>query len=582
MRLLVAISSVVLLTITAGCSNNNGGRLAPVNESDLGVIINLDEETVSTKYSDTKSISNAEVLPFTEIYGVSAQEVQSSFPEAKVFRNSFVKTESANFKLNQTQGFNALNLINQFNDSASSKKAFTLKDCVRAPSELASVIDIVDSENVPRFLDENGLLMLTSRNSKSRNKEEFETAWVIVPPTGSLLSPSLILEKDIEVKFDMAGVYQVNLFVKQGINCEVSTLPVPVTSNPEIKNLDAASSRAFLEAKLKDAAFTQKETMGVREAQARSLKGRDKVIAILDSGVNYNSPFFAGRIWQNKKEKLDGFDTDNNQLVNDVIGYDFVNDDEFPMDDNGHGTHVAGLAAGSLVGVASNALIMPVKVMHSLGFSDTGTILAGLTYAILNGADVINMSLGGSGIDPRIEDALISVYTEAERRDIVIVAAAGNGAPTTGLSMNIDRFPVYPASLGFKNILTVGSSDINGNLTYYSNYGNRSVDLLAMGGVDRDINTNSPLDELLFSAYLPNPQGILLNGLMGTSMAAPVVAGMTTLLRAEDENLTAKASIDLLKNSVDENPDLKGLINSSGIANINNALDQLPEPSLLF
>ncbi len=570
MKLLLLSISVIFLT--TACSEQNG-RTAPLKESDLGVIINLHQDEVSTKFTNTKPITKSKILPFTEVMDVSVEEVKAAFPDALVSKNTFVKS---NHKKNTVSDSN---LIKSFSNEET-EESFSLQGCVHNPLALQPKINIVDEVNTPRFLTKNDKLLLTSRNSKAANGESFQTAWAVVAPKGSLIKTKLILSQEIEVGFDMAGVYEINLFSRQGINCNIQRIPLPVTANPEFNNQDNTEEslnpfNSLSMAMLKNTPLAQRELMGVPAARERSRKGKGVVVAVLDSGVNYNSPLLAGKIWQNPNETKDGTDTDGNQRVDDIIGYDFVNDDPYPMDDGGHGSHVAGLIAGDIVGIATNAKIMPVKVMHGLGFSDTGTILSGLVYAILNGADVVNMSLGGPGISPNLVNILLSVYAEAEKRDVIIVAASGNGDPETGLSANIDSNPIYPASLAFNNILTVGSSDLRGDMTYYSNYGVKSVDVLAFGGMDFDIKTRKPVNELVTSAYISNPSGILTQDTMGTSMAAPIVAGMVALLRGEDGNLSAPEVNQMMIDSVDLRPELEGVIKSSGVVNVEKALDLL-------
>lgn len=146
-----------------------------------------------------------------------------------------------------------------------------------------------------------------------------------------------------------------------------------------------------------------------------------------------------------------GIDDDGNGYVDDVYGWDFVGDDNDPMDDNGHGTHVAGIAAAEnnktgTVGVAYNCKIMCLKAGNSSGYFNNSDIAEAIQYAYMNGASVINMSFGGSSISIAVEDALMDAYNQC-----VLVAAAGNDGfcNQPGCSAHYPAVPCYPAALPY-------------------------------------------------------------------------------------------------------------------------------------
>ncbi|HMN70218.1 MAG TPA: S8 family serine peptidase, partial [Bdellovibrionales bacterium] len=215
-------------------------------------------------------------------------------------------------------------------------------------------------------------------------------------------------------------------------------------------------------------------------------------------------------------------------------GLDLVAGDVYPYDDDAHGSHVAGLAAGRGFGVARKASVIPVKVMTSLG-GDTGSIAAGIVYAVDRGARIINLSLGAQAALPH--PAMVKAAAYAEAHDAVLVVAAGNGDPSTGLGFSIDTKSVFPASLQNDNLITVAASS-GGKLAPYSNFGARDVDVVAPGG-------KTP-DDVMISAAYDNPEGALFIGMNGTSMATPVVSGVLALLLDVNPNLTGKE----LKNAV--------------------------------
>ncbi|MEA5550509.1 S8 family peptidase [Anabaena cylindrica UHCC 0172] len=197
-----------------------------------------------------------------------------------------------------------------------------------------------------------------------------------------------------------------------------------------------------------------------------------------------------------------------------VKGYDFVNDKEQAKDDNGHGTHVAGTVAQStnnqygVAGVAYEASLMPLKVLSASGSGTVADIAEAIKFAADNGADVINMSLGGGGASQLMEDAIEYAY----KKGVVIIAAAGNES-TDGAS--------YPAR--YLHVIGVSAIGPDGEKASYSNYG-AGVDISAPGGSETGTILQETINE--------NGEGVFL-GLQGTSMASPHVAGVAALIKAE-------------------------------------------------
>ena len=194
------------------------------------------------------------------------------------------------------------------------------------------------------------------------------------------------------------------------------------------------------------------------------------IVAVVDSGVNYNQEDLASNMWNGA---LSGFPNH---------GFDFVDSDNDPMDLNGHGTHVAGIigAAGNnakgTTGVCWTATIMAVRVLDATGSGSTVTITQGVHFAWTNGAKVINMSLGGSGLDTLFSAEI----TAAQNSDVVVVVAAGNG-DANGISVNNDVTPHYPCNFTQPNLVCVAALDPNFALASFSNFGATSVDVGAPG-----------------------------------------------------------------------------------------------------
>lgn len=226
-------------------------------------------------------------------------------------------------------------------------------------------------------------------------------------------------------------------------------------------------------------------------------------IAIVDTGVQLTHPEFAGKL---------------------VQGWDFVNNDNDPDDDQGHGTHCAGIAAANtnngigMAGLAPNCKIMPVKVLGA-GGGTTAWVVGGITYAADNGAKIISLSLGGGFPDPALQDA--GAY--ALSKGALPIAAAGNNGVTT-------KF--YPA--GFDEYLAVAATNSQDVRAGFSNYGADWVDVAAPG---EDIWSTLPGTSYGFNS--------------GTSMACPLVAGLAGVVKSVDPSLSPAALRTLIQNGCD-------------------------------
>jgi subtilisin family serine protease len=205
------------------------------------------------------------------------------------------------------------------------------------------------------------------------------------------------------------------------------------------------------------------------------------IIAVVDTGVAYDHPDLAPNIWVNTRELngTPGVDDDGNGYIDDYYGWDFVDHDGYPSDYDQHGSHVAGILAArgnngfGISGVMWSAKIMPLRFLGVTGTGDVATAADAITYAVDNGARIINASWG----EYDYSNALYDAINYANRKDVLLVTAAGNETNDN----NID--PFYPASYNLPNIISVAASDQYDNLTDFSNYGSTSVHLAAPGNV---------------------------------------------------------------------------------------------------
>ena len=251
----------------------------------------------------------------------------------------------------------------------------------------------------------------------------------------------------------------------------------------------------------------------------------DIVIAVIDTGVNYSHPDLAGNIWINEDEiPGNSTDDDGNGYVDDYHGWDFVNEDNEPLDDSGHGTHCAGIigAVGNnsigISGICWNCRIMPVKCFNESDFGSLDDIIDGIHYAADNGADIISMSWGFNEYSSALEDALNYAYSKG----CLLIAAAGND--NTCMKM-------YPAA--YNNVIAVSATDEFDEKANFSNYG-YWVDVSAPG---TDI-----LSTLLDGTY---------GNYSGTSMACPHVAGIAGLILSKNAGLNQSQISTILKSAVD-------------------------------
>jgi large repetitive protein len=276
-------------------------------------------------------------------------------------------------------------------------------------------------------------------------------------------------------------------------------------------------------------------------------------VAVVDTGVETSHPDLAENIWSNPGEIAgNGRDDDANGRVDDAVGWDWVQDDNSPGDEMGHGTHVAGVigARGNnglgVTGVAWDVRLMPLRVLDASGSGWTSDVADAFAYAGEMGVDVVNASLAGPSFSEAMLDAM------AASPETLFVVAAGN------TSANVDLNPTYPCAYSLPNLICVAATGQSDQLSSYSNYGSGTVDLAAPG--DRILSTW--------------PGGAY-SEMWGTSAATPHAAGVAALLAARHPEATMGAVRDAIVGGTQGLPGLAGRTVSGGRLSAAGALERM-------
>lgn len=262
-------------------------------------------------------------------------------------------------------------------------------------------------------------------------------------------------------------------------------------------------------------------------------KGDKKVIvAVIDTGIDYNHPELKGNMWVNTAEAngTPGVDDDNNGVIDDVHGAAFLSGKVTgnPMDDDNHGTHCAGTIAAShneqgVAGVMANARLMAIKFLSADGSGTLADAVQSIDYATKMGAHIMSNSWGGGGFSKLMEDAI----KEANTKGVVFIAAAGN------MGSNNDKRPNYPSNYQIENVIAVAAHDINDKLAKFSSYGEKTVHVAAPG-----VEILSTVASGMYATF------------SGTSMATPHVSGIVGLMLTKLNAKNRPNLVTVIKNSL--------------------------------
>jgi thermitase len=295
---------------------------------------------------------------------------------------------------------------------------------------------------------------------------------------------------------------------------------------------------------------TKGADIGVLRAWFKTTGSSKVVVAVLDSGVDYRHTDLMNNIWM-RPDELPAYSDDELGEFNDEYGFNATDNWRDPMDDNGHGTHCAGIigAEGNngfgIAGINWNVEIMPLKFLASNGSGTTKDAIEAINYVIdrkRKGVNVriISASWGSTQRSKALHDAIKRAGDEG----ILFVAAAGNNSDDS------DRRPHFPAGYNLPNVVSVAALDHNDQLARFSNYGAKSVHIAAPG-------------EKILSTWLNQEFHVA----SGTSMATPEVAGVAALILSIDPKMSVKELRAKLFNSVDKLDSLKGKVVTGGRVN---------------
>jgi len=280
---------------------------------------------------------------------------------------------------------------------------------------------------------------------------------------------------------------------------------------------------------------------------------KDIVVAVVDTGIDYTHPDLKNNMWKNPGEIAGNRkDDDGNGYIDDIYGWNYVSNNADPRTSSKsiHGSHVAGIIGASghngigIIGMAPQVKLMALRFLGETGTGMTSSAIKGINYAVDKKVFLINNSWGSGSYSK----ALFEAITRARKANVLFFAAAGNGR--SGVGYNIDSSAWYPASYKSSNVFSVAASTSQDQLTKFSNYSVRKVDVAAPG----------------YSIY-STVTGAGYKYLSGTSMATPLVSGLAVLVKVANRSLTADQVMSLLRESVDPIVSMKNKIMSGGRVN---------------
>lgn len=388
----------------------------------------------------------------------------------------------------------------------------------------------------------------------------------------------------VQPNFKFKALENPNLFklrqsaaVKEYLRTHSVNATSSVVDNPPIPNAPTSSPGS-------DPLLTKQwgmNDMGL-EAALKINRGNKIIVAVIDTGIDYTHEDLIANIWRNPKEIPDNqIDDDKNGYVDDVIGWDFISNDNKPYDlaatsigdllnggNPGHGTHCSGNVAAvgnngkGISGVAPNAQIMALRFIGNEGGTTADAVKA-VKYAVDNGAKVLSNSWGSEGDDPSDAAgnlALKEIIQYAQDKDVLFIAAAGNGHQGVGYDNDSDSRPGIPASYDNENIISVAAIDSANHLGGFSNWGAKTVDIAAPGVKVFSTTVGGNYSDVVIDILGANWDG--------TSMACPHVAGAAALYWSVHPEKNWRDVKSAILNSAKQIPAAQGKMVSNGKLNV--------------
>lgn len=337
--------------------------------------------------------------------------------------------------------------------------------------------------------------------------------------------------------------------------------------------------------------------IGTQDAWKKTKGSEEMVVAVIDTGVDYTHEDLLPNMWRNAGEtgkdaqgrdkSTNGVDDDANGYIDDVVGWDFVSNDNKPFDlavepiqllvgggNPGHGTHCAGNVAArgdngkGIAGVAPKVKIMAIRFISEEGMGTTAGAIKAIRYSVDNGAKVLSNSWGSEGesADDPDNKALREAIQYAEAKDVLFVAAAGNGHQGKGYDNDTDKMPGVPASYEYDNIVSVAAMDSAGAKGSFSNWGPKTVDIGAPGVAVFSTTVGGNYSDTVIDQY-----GIKVTW-DGTSMACPHVAGAAALYWSANPTKNFREVKEAMMRSAKPTNSLKGKVVSDGRLDVKNLL----------
>lgn len=515
---------IFLVLVLSACGQSRSHspvfvKPAPTHQNEAGILVNGISRTEVEQLLKSTGGEARELHAQTGFYEIRRADLailERKLPiHASAIRNLYVK-----------------NLLNE------EQKAFphpTLENCHFTESgPIARISALTENERMKKNpIFEKGKVEIALSAIKSfadgEQVKEHQVFWTIQAPEGSQWKDRLFNTMELRFSPDLTGPYDISLIIQDSkLFCHQELLSFGITEN---------TPYAIEPAKTPDSSpenFSHLKEIDAEKAWTRST-GNGVVIAIIDSGVNYNHPDLHAQLLVAKSDH--------------PWGYDFAMGDEFPYDDYGHGTHVTGLALAEVGGVAKGSKFLPIKAMNAMGGADAGSLAAAIQYAADHGARVINCSFSSS--KPGLEEILKPAIQYALNKGALVVTASGNGDPFNGEGIDIDVEPVFPAAMDLANVIAVGASLSNGALAPFSNFGKHRVHITAPG------------DELLGPYFRPEIKRH--TRIAGTSMSTALVSGAAALAFSVHPEWSPEEVRKTLMEHSEKIPSLAEKIKSSGV-----------------